>query len=77
MIVAAALSPLFADAPGACLADAARRRADGRAIDPGVLTAGPGWFDSSHDLRAGLTVVEHQHLHGDTLELAVALWLRG
>lgn len=78
MIVAAALSPLFADAPGACLADAARRRADGRAIDPHQpLPAGPGWFDSSHDLRAGLTVVEHQHLHGDTLELAVALWLRG
>lgn len=37
--------------------------------------SGSGWFDSSHALSAGLTVVEHHHLHGDTLELAMALWL--
>ncbi len=37
--------------------------------------AGFGWFDSSHALLDGLTVVEHHSLHGDTLELAVALLL--
>jgi hypothetical protein len=36
---------------------------------------GGGWFDSSFALQEGLTVVEHHSMHGDTLELAVALWL--
>lgn len=35
-----------------------------------------GWFDSSHALSDGLTVVEHDGLEGEALELAVALWLQ-
>lgn len=34
-----------------------------------------GWFDSSHALLEGLTVVEHGDLHGNTLELAIEAWL--
>lgn len=37
------------------------------------VAGGSGWFDSSQALQEGLTVVEHHSLHGDTLELAVAL----
>jgi hypothetical protein len=52
----------------------ARARCAARAEEAGGgVPAGRGWFDSSYELRTGLTVVEHQHLHGDTLELAVAL----
>jgi hypothetical protein len=52
----------------------ARARCAARAEEAGGdEPAGRGWFDSSYELRTGLTVVEHQHLHGDTLELAVAL----
>lgn len=52
----------------------ARARCAARADEAGGdASSGRGWFDSSYELRTGLTVVEHQHLHGDTLELAVAL----
>jgi hypothetical protein len=52
----------------------ARARCAARADEAGGdASSGRGWFDSSYELRNGLTVVEHQHLHGDTLELAVAL----
>ena len=63
----------------ASMADLARERCAARAhSEPAGEPAGPansGWFDSSEALRRGLTVVEHHSLHGDTLELAVALLL--
>lgn len=46
------------------------------AADAAGEPAGGGWFDSSHDLLEGLTVVEHADLQGDTLDLAMALWLQ-
>jgi hypothetical protein len=52
---------------------AARAQAEPSAEE--MAPGGSGWFESSHALLAGLTVVEHHSLHGDTLELAVALWL--
>jgi len=56
------------------MAAMARARCAARANEAqGDAPSGRGWFDSSYELRTGLTVVEHQHLHGDTLELAVAL----
>lgn len=36
--------------------------------DPDSVILGCGWFDSSHDLRAGLAVVE-----GEALELQLAV----
>lgn len=76
MIVAAALAPLFNAPPALPPAAAAQARRAARAEPDDEAPTGPGWFDSSWDLRSGLTVVEHQHLHGDTLDLAVALWLQ-
>lgn len=35
-----------------------------------------GWFDSSHALLEGLTVVEHEDLQGGTLDRAMALWVQ-
>lgn len=72
MIAALATCPLFRTPCTPPLAAVARRRCTARVIDE-AAPAGPGWFDSSWDLRSGLTVVEHRHLHGDTLELAVEL----
>ena len=34
-----------------------------------------GWFDSSHDLRQGLVVLEHSDAHGLGAELPVTVWL--
>lgn len=64
--------------PGS-MADQARERCAARTHGEAAVErtepAHSGWFDSSHALRSGLTVVEHHSLHGDTLELAVALLL--
>lgn len=59
------------------VATLARERCTARSqSEPAVAQPeGFGWFDSSHALLEGLTVVEHHSLHGDTLELAVALLL--
>ena len=59
----------------ASMADLARERCAARAHSEPAGPANSGWFDSSEALRRGLTVVEHHSLHGDTLELAVALLL--
>ncbi|MBA3598583.1 MAG: hypothetical protein H0W40_14580 [Methylibium sp.] len=50
-------------------------RAQGEPAPERVEPGTGGWFESSQALRKGLTVVEHHSRHGDTLEIAVALWL--
>ncbi|HLL12898.1 MAG TPA: hypothetical protein VK570_17685 [Rubrivivax sp.] len=37
--------------------------------------SGCGWFDSSHDLRAGLQVCEHAANDAVLAELPLAMWL--
>ncbi len=40
------------------------------------LPLGCGWFDSSHDLRAGLQVQEHASADAVAQELTVDFWLQ-
>lgn len=43
--------------------------------DDGDAAHGCGWFDSSHDLRAGLVVCEHASADAVAQDLPVAFWL--
>lgn len=68
---------LFRARAATCAAAMARARCAARACEADRdAPAGSGWFDSSYELKSGLTVVEHLHLHGDTLELAVSMLVR-
>jgi hypothetical protein len=57
---------------------AVARRSEAEAEGPLDLERplGCGWFDSSHDLRAGLQVQEHASPDAVAQELPVEFWLR-
>ncbi len=46
------------------------------AEDADEAPAGCGWFDSSHELRAGLVVVEHASADAVAASLPLDDWLR-
>ncbi len=59
----------------------APRGVAGRVEDPAELTPeervlGCGWFDSSHDLQAGLCVQEHASADAVAQELPLGDWLQ-
>lgn len=48
---------------------------DVREGPPQECVLGCGWFDSSHDLRAGLVVREHASADAVSEQLGLACWL--
>ena len=57
------------------LSDASTDAPTDAPIDPEESAPGCGWFDSSHELRAGLQVHEHAANDGICAELPLAHWL--
>jgi hypothetical protein len=52
------------------------RAVDAEPVAAEELQAGCGWFDSSHDLRAGLQVREHAANDAVCADLPLELWLQ-